>query len=175
MFVFFVSISKCRQRQSMKNFAIEKSSLDNRIIFILTSIIFQHIRTVLLSNCPLIRSINDRMGQLIVNKTAMSQTGLTINCQWLIAASIDQVSSRWQTEKVLSIGEIVSEYFHWFRLFVHSDFDERIFTYSLSTRICHTLDYWIETWSNGIMWRSTSSSSRWNRTNVNDSIEYDRS
>jgi hypothetical protein len=43
-------------------------------------------------DCPLLQSHREQTGLLIVNKTAMLQTGLPMHCQWLIASSRGQVS-----------------------------------------------------------------------------------
>lgn len=52
-----------------------------------------HIRGVLLSDCPVLRSFTDDTGFLLVNKTMMREIGQPIHCQWLIASSRNQVSS----------------------------------------------------------------------------------
>jgi hypothetical protein len=55
------------------------------------TIIITYIQGVILSNCPLLRSITDNSGFLFVNKTVMMYTEIPVHCQWLIASSPHQV------------------------------------------------------------------------------------
>lgn len=64
----------------------------SKILVLQIIIIINCIQCVMLSNCPLLRSSNDKNGILIVNKTVMMRTGVPIHCQWLIASSYNQVS-----------------------------------------------------------------------------------
>jgi len=54
-------------------------------------IIINSIPSVVLSHCPLLRSFMNDTGTLFVNKTIMIDTVSTINCQWLLAGSPQQV------------------------------------------------------------------------------------
>jgi len=54
-------------------------------------IIINAISSVVVSNCPLLRSFMNDTGILSVNKTAMMNTESTIHCQWLLAGSAYQV------------------------------------------------------------------------------------
>lgn len=86
------AISKSRPISTIDHLtASDHSSLDKGFSLICLILSF-YSRTVQPSDCPLLQPVNEQMGQLMVNKTRMMmQSGFTLNCQWLIAASVRQV------------------------------------------------------------------------------------
>lgn len=138
-------------------------------------IMIYSISMVLSSNCPLLYSLTSHSGVLHVNKTVMMSTGLPVHCQWLIASTPPQVGQL----MIIWLSEYFSfhllEYCFRIWLYYHSYFDERIFTYGLSTWFIEYVDCRIKTSENSDVWWSTKCSNRWNWSNVNDWIGYHRS
>ncbi len=60
-------------------------------LVLIMMIIINSIPSVVLSNCPLLHSFMNDTGTLFVNKTIMIATESTINCQWLLTGSPEQV------------------------------------------------------------------------------------
>ena len=79
---------KMKGLESLRIIVIE--CLGKNLILMIV-ILFNSISTVLLSNCPLLRSFINDTGILIFNKTAMMNAESIIHCQWLVVGSLHQV------------------------------------------------------------------------------------
>lgn len=63
-----------------------------KIFLLIIMIVIISIPNVILENCPLLHSFMNDTGNLLVNKTSMTMNiDSTINCQWLIVGSSNQV------------------------------------------------------------------------------------